>query len=212
MSVISKQHSQIARIAITGICTALYFVLSMWATIPIANDMARITFAPLVLIVLGALYGPADAAIAGCLGQFFKQMLSPYGITATTPLWTVPDLIRGLFIGLVAWIVFKKGRYIELRRVLFIVTCVISSLLTTVLNTIVMGLDGVVIYKYYPDWPYVLALVPLRLAIGVATAIVLCIVSIPVLGALRRAGFGWTLPERKQPDDGDEEPAEDPLE
>ena len=207
MSVISKQHSQIARIAITGICTALYFVLSMWATIPIGD--VRITVAPLVLIVLGALYGPVDAAIAGFLGQFLKQMLT-YGMTATTFLWTVPDLTRGLFLGLVAWIVFKKGRYIEQRRILFIVTCVISSLTTTVLNTVAKAVDALV-YNYF-TWAYLLGDLAIRFVVGVATAIVLCIVSIPVLGALRRAGFGWTLPERKQPIDGDDEPAEDPLE
>ncbi|MBR6411100.1 MAG: ECF transporter S component [Clostridia bacterium] len=195
MSVISKKHTQLVRLATTGVCTALYFVLSMWATIPIGN--VRITVAPLVLIVVGALYGPIDAAAAGFLAQFLKQIIS-YGMTATTFLWTVPDLVRGLIIGLVAWLVFRKGKYLEQRRILFVITCFVSALVTTALNTVDMGLDAW-IYNYF-TWSYVVGDLAVRLPVGVATSVVLCIVSIPVLGALRRNGFGLQLPEKEKPD------------
>ena len=187
-------HDNLVRIVIMAVCAALYFVLCTFGSIPIGN--VRVTLAPLVIIVIAALYGPLDAVLVAFIGAFINQLFTPYGLTSTTLLWCVPHMLRGLIIGLFAMIMFKRGQYCENSRIGFILVCSGAALIVTVTNTAVYAFDAWLFKYYTPELIFGDFFV--RLGVGVATSIVLCVVSNIVIHALRLAHFGKVLPEAKQ--------------
>ncbi|MBP5293345.1 MAG: ECF transporter S component [Clostridia bacterium] len=189
------KHAVLVRIAIAAVCSALYFVLCSYATIKIPNINLFITFAPLVLIVVAALYGPLDATAVAFIGAFLDQAVGPYGLTPTTLLWCVPHMARGLLIGIFALIMFRKKAYCEDKKALFIIVCSVVALIVTVLNTGAIALDAI-IFDYYTH-SLVFASLAARLVLGVVTSAVLSVVAYPVIKALRAAGFGRVMPEEQ---------------
>lgn len=126
------------RLVLDALLVALYVVLSF---VSINLGFIKLTFASFAIIVGALLYGWKDGLVIGMLGEFLMQLLT-YGITVTTPLWALPAMARGLIIGLYAQ---KHNFDLNYKQTAIIV--LISSLVVTTINSVVIWLDGI-IYHY----------------------------------------------------------------
>ena len=142
------------RLVTDGLCAALYVVLSSFLGLSLGPIKLSIDGLPVLLAAL--LFGPADGLVVGLLSGFLGQLLGPYGVSATTPLWMLPVGILGLIAGLYA----KRARGVIDRKKLAAVI-LLALLADTTVTTGVMYVDCLV-YKYsfvtyspYIVWRYV---------------------------------------------------------
>lgn len=172
---------KLRRIVVVGMLSAVCFVLSRYLSVP-AGSM-KFTFSGLPIILASLLYGPVDGMLVGGIGEFLSQLFSPYGLTPTTPLWVLPAVLRGLLLG--GYAALKKYR---LGPVGTSAAIVVSSLAVTVANGLVIWADAVLMG--YFSKAYVFGATGWRFLSSVITAVLYCLIVIPLLRALRRGGFG----------------------
>ena len=170
------------RICRIAVLAALSFLLNMVQIKLPAN--LRITFDSLPIMVGALAFGPVDGALAGLVGEFFTQLLSEYGLTATTALWLIPPALRGIVIGLAAWSFRGTDRPLETRVPLCYSVCLTASVVTTAANTAVLWLDSL-LFHYY-SFAMVFGSLLLRVSTGLLTAIALTTAAIPIAVLLRR--------------------------
>ena len=173
-----KQKPTAHRQMMLAMLVAVYFVLSV--TLSINLYWIRISLDPLPILLATLLYGPLGGMTVGLLGSFLNQLLT-YGLTPTTILWMLPAVLRGASVGLM----LGRGQPSRARLTAAIV---VSSLLVTALNTLVMYIDSVV--NGYYSYAYVFGGLVTRVVSGVLTALVLSVIVPPLVALLRR-----TLPE-----------------
>ncbi|MDD3346359.1 folate family ECF transporter S component [Oscillibacter sp.] len=180
----SKFH--VRTICRIGVMAALYVLLNM---VSIKAGNLRITFASLPVVTAALLFGPLEAVLVALVGEFLNQLLGGYGITATTALWLVPPALRGLAVGFGADVFSRRGtQTLESCPAACYGVCVAAALLTTVSNTLVIAVDGLV-YGYYTP-ALVLGDFAWRLVSGMVIAVVIATVAMPLTGLLRRQGLG----------------------
>lgn len=170
------------RICWIAMLSALCFLLNMVQIRLPAN--LRITFDSLPVVVAALLFGPVEATLAALFGEFFTQMLSEYGLTATTMLWLIPPALRGLIIGCVAWTLRNTERPLETRIPLCYTVCLLAGILTTAANTAVIWLDSVL--NGYYSFAFVFGSALIRFATGMLTAAAITTVAIPLVRKLRQ--------------------------
>ena len=169
---------------------ALYFVLAK-LTIPIGN--LHITLASLAVVVSAALFGPVDGCVTAFVGEFLIQALGQYGLTPTTPLWCLPPVLRTLIVGITCLVLDRKRVPVKTAVIWFFAAMIVGALATTIGNTLVTWLDAV-IFNYY-SWAYVFGQLTIRLITGVVTAVIVGVITVPLLRALRQingiGGLRW---------------------
>lgn len=178
-----KKNSNLstANLCLSGVMAALYFVLDYFATginLALFGNNIKISLNGLPIIITAIIAGPYFAAATGFVGAFLNQMIH-YGFTATTLLWVLPAAVRGLTVGFL-FIAFKRS----LKPHLIIIETVISSLAVTVLNTIAMYTDSKI--NHYYSFAYVFGGIGPRVLLGVLTAAVLAIVTVPVVRCITK--------------------------
>lgn len=173
------------RMATNAMLAALYFALSMLA-IPVGG--LKLTFEHLPIIIAALMFGPVDALVIGALGELANQMMT-YGFTVTTVLWMAPAMFRGLSMGLCAKFLSK---YVGVNAVIekklplaFWVTCVISGLICSLLNTFTLYVDSKM-FGYY-SYAMVFGVLWIRLAASAVSSVVMAVAAKPVLAAMRKA-------------------------
>lgn len=185
MSTGNRSHFTAKRIALNAVMVALYFALSMLA-VPIGGF--KLTFEHLPIILCAAFFGPLDALVVGALGEFINQMLT-FGFTPTTVLWMTPAIFRGLSMGFGAKLAPKYlGKNALLENpvpVYFIVFCVISGLLCSLLNTFTLYVDSTM-YGYY-SYAMVFGVLWLRLGTSAISSVLMAIVVKPLAHTLRKS-------------------------
>ncbi len=173
------------RMATNAMLAALYFALSMLA-IPVGG--LKLTFEHLPIIIAALMFGPVDALVIGALGELANQMMT-YGFTVTTVLWMAPAMFRGLSMGLCAKFLSKYvgvDAVIEKKLPLaFLVTCVISGLICSLLNTFTLYVDSKM-FGYY-SYAMVFGVLWIRLAASAVSSVVMAVAAKPVLAAMRKA-------------------------
>lgn len=178
-------QSKTQKMAVSAMLAALYFALSMLA-IPVGG--LKLTFEHLPVIIAALMFGPVDALIVGALGELANQMMT-YGITATTILWMTPAMFRGLSMGLCAKLLSGSvGTNAVIEKKLpvgFLVTCVISGLICSLLNTFTLYVDSKM-YGYY-SYAMVFGVLWIRLAASAVSSVVMAVVAKPLLDAMRKA-------------------------
>jgi ECF transporter S component (folate family) len=173
------------KMAVSAMLAALYFALSMLA-VPVGG--LKLTFEHLPIIIAALMFGPVDALIVGALGELANQMMT-YGITATTILWMTPAMFRGLSMGLCAKLLV---RYVGIDAVIekklpiaFFVTCVVSGLICSLLNTFTLYVDSKM-YGYY-SYAMVFGVLWIRLAASAVSSVLMAVAAKPVLAAMKKA-------------------------
>lgn len=174
----------VRRICIDGMLAAIYCVLSV-ASFTIAPNV-QITFAGLAIIVAAMCFGTVDAVFIAFIGAFISQLRSSYGLTITTPLWMIPPMLRGVVVGVVADIYRHHKQYLEDHPIASSITILGAALSVTLANTLVMYLDAVIIGYTYT---WVLVQFFIRIGVGLLEAVIIAIVTIPLMKALRKSGL-----------------------
>lgn len=170
------------RLALDGVLAALYFALSYLSFYITPNLKVAVT--SLAIITAALLLKWYDACLVALIGEFLYQIIrSGYGITATTPVWIAAPVLHALALGLCALILSRRRPLVEqtIPCVLVILGCGIWCAL---LNTAAMYVDSKVFGYYQRHIVFGLALV--RIAISLATAAVMAVISIPLVRAVRR--------------------------
>ena len=173
------------KMATNAMLAALYFALSMLA-VPVGG--LKLTFEHLPVIMAAVMFGPVDAIVIGALGELANQMMT-YGLTPTTVLWMLPAVFRGLSVGLCAKYLSKyvgADAIIEKKLpIAFPVTCVVSGLICSLLNTFTLYVDSTM-YGYY-SYAMVFGVLWLRLATSAISSVLMAIVVKPLAHTLRKA-------------------------
>lgn len=164
---------------------ALSFLLNMLELKLPGN--VKITFDSIPIVVGGLLFGPIDAVLSALIGEFFTQLLSPYGLTATTVLWLIPPALRGLVIGLAARQCQRMGAPLERRTALCYTVCVLAAVVTTAGNTAALWLDSVLMGYY--SFALIFGTALTRFISGMLTAAAITAAAIPLTDLLRRQPF-----------------------
>ncbi|MFA6829916.1 MAG: ECF transporter S component [Bacilli bacterium] len=168
-----RRNKIIIRLALDSILSALYFILA-FLTVSFGN--IHLTFASLVIVFAATAIGLPDSIGIALLGEFLIQVLS-YGITITTPLWILPPVIRALTIALFSYFYKRKKDNIQNHLPVYFFALIFASILTTLGNTLVMFLDA---YIFQYTYAFVIYESIIRLLLGIATAIVIGFINIPL--------------------------------
>lgn len=171
------------RICYIALLAAMYYVLNLLEIRTPGN--LHITFDALPIMVSALLIGPLDAALVAFFGELLNQVISPYGITATTLLWVMPPVIYALIIGFAAG--KQRERRLEERMAACYVVCILAALVRTAANTAVIWIDSV-IYGYY-TFALVFGAAAIRFVTGIIAAILVATVTMPLVKILRRQNF-----------------------
>ena len=149
-------------------------------------QVIKITLESYPIFLAAMMYGPLDGALVGCIGTLIYQLLGPYGLSLTTPLWILPYVIAGAAVGFYA----KKHAFnntpLQIR-----ISILLMELLLLVLNTGVIYTDAR-LYGYY-SFSYVFGAVGWRFLISVAKSLVFGLFTPSLLKALSR----YTMNGRK---------------
>ena len=171
-------YSTTRRIATDAMLSAMFVCLSL-VSIRIGNAM-KITVDSLPILVAALLLGPLDGLAVGLVGSFLNQMLT-YGLSVTTVLWILPAGFRGLAVGLYA----QKHHFLLSQKQMIFIN-VVTALLVTALNTLMMYLDSLIIgYPFAATLPTLLV----RIVSGVLIAVVFSLILPPLLKALKKIAF-----------------------
>ena len=185
MSINYYSRSTAKRLVLNAVLVALYFAMSMLA---VSIGGFKLTFEHLPIILCAAFFGPLDAVVVGALGEFINQMLT-FGFTPTTVLWMTPAIFRGLSMGLGAKLAPKRlGAEALLETkvpAFFVVFCVVSGLICSLLNTFTLYVDSKM-YGYY-SYAMVFGILWVRLGASAISSVLMAIVVKPVAHALRKA-------------------------
>ena len=164
-----KNQSLVFKMTLIGLNLALFIVLN-FASFNL--QFVKFSAKGLPVIFIAVIYGPIEGALLGGVGELLCQLVSPYGLTPTTPLWILPWVVQGLIVGFM----FKQ-KDVKEHLGLWILTVVICCLTVTSLNTLVIWIDGLVM-QYNPNLTRINILI--RFAGSIASAILYMLV-IPVL-------------------------------
>ena len=180
---INKKRFNIYTICMISLLTAMVVLLKR--TIAIETPYFKFNFASLPIMLAAMLFGPVEGMVVGLLGEFIAQITGPYGLAPTTVLYVAPAAIRGVVVGLGAVWCRRTGKRIESRPVACYAICVAGAVFTTLGNTVSIWLESVM---YHTEFMVHVPFLPGRFATGIATAVIVTTVCIPLVHALRRSG------------------------
>ena len=180
---INKKRFNIYTICMIALLTAMMVLLKR--TIAIETPYFKFNFASLPIMLAAMLFGPVEGMVVGLLGEFIAQITGPYGLAPTTVLYVAPAAIRGVVVGLGAVWCRRTGKRIESRPVACYAICVAGAVFTTLGNTVSIWLESVM---YHTEFMVHVPFLPGRFATGIATAVIVATVCIPLVHALRRSG------------------------
>ncbi len=177
----SKTKNNLKMLCLAGIMSALYVGLDFLAvsvSAPFGGNL-KISLSGLPVIIVAIFGGPLWGAACGFVGAFIGQLLT-YGLSATTLLWILPAVVRGLSMGLL-FRAFKKS----LSPGVLTLETGISSLLVTAFNTGAMLVEQK-LYGYYSSYLAIFMAVPTRVLAGIVTAVVFSFMLPTIVSSLRK--------------------------
>lgn len=172
----------IKMLCLAGVMAALYVCFDILATVTVSaptGGTMKLSMSGLPVIIVSIFCGPWWGAATGFVGAFIGQMLT-YGFTATTLLWILPAVARGLVVGYL-FRVFKKS----IKPGILTLQISISAVVVTLLNTGAMLIEQK-LYGYYSSYVAIFVAIPSRVIAGVVTAIVFSLMLPTIIGSLNK--------------------------
>ncbi|MBO5929422.1 MAG: folate family ECF transporter S component [Clostridia bacterium] len=168
-----------------GLCVqaamiALCFLLDVLSTYlsTATGGTMKIPLNSLPTIVAAILFGPVSGMVVGAVSELLTQLVT-YGLTPTTIFWILPAAVRGLSVGLLYRAFGRRETFWPLCA-----NTVLSSLLVTACNTVVIYLDSV-IYGYYSP-AVVFGALSIRIVVSTVTTVVFAVLLVPLLKSIRK--------------------------
>lgn len=177
----NKTQNNIRMMCMAGMMAAMYVGLDFLAvsiSVPFAGNL-KISLSGLPVLVMAVFGGPVWGAATGFTGAFVGQVLT-YGFSATTILWILPAVMRGLSMGLL----FRAFRGSTKFHILALETC-LTSVLVTLCNTGAMLVEQM-LYGYYQSFFAIYVAIPPRILVGIVTAVVYAVLLPRILDALHQ--------------------------
>lgn len=175
------------RIAIDAVLAAVLFALSFLSPV-IAG--VKLTFSSLPIIIAAILFGPVDGLLVAFSGEFIYQMLS-FGFTATTLLWLIPPILRGLIVGLGVKLFPRHMALTSIwnkkRPWVYYAVCLVAAVLVSVSNTLVYYVDAKM-YGYY-SYELIWGVAGVRILTNLLSTFICATVAIPILQAVVHTGI-----------------------
>lgn len=178
---LKQKSNKIELLCLAGIMAAMYVGLDFLAvsiSAPFGGNL-KISLSGLPVIIVAIFGGPFWGAATGFVGAFIGQFIT-YGLSATTLLWILPAVARGVSMGIL-FRVFKKS---VKAGILTIETC-ISSLLVTLLNTGAMLIEQK-LYGYYSSYLAIYLAIPSRILAGIITAVAFSLMLPTIINSLNK--------------------------
>ena len=161
---------KLRRLVLDAVFIALFVVLGV--VLAFKTPWFEVSLAGLPILLCAYFYGPVDALIVATIGSFIEQLLTPYGLSVTTPLWMAPVMLQAAVAALGFFVVRRSG-----KPWLILAVILVSELVLTFANTAALYLDGYI-------WGYAVKalhlLLPTRLINGGVRMAISCIL-IPLL-------------------------------
>lgn len=176
-----KESNKVKFLCMAGIMAAMYVGLDFLAvsvSAPFGGNL-KISLSGLPVIIMAVFGGPLWGAATGFIGAFIGQLIT-YGLSATTALWVLPAVVRGLSMGFL----FRAFKCSMKPGILTLETC-ITSLLVTLFNTGAMLVEQK-LYGYYQSFLAIYVAIPTRIFAGIVTAIVFSLMLPTILNALNK--------------------------
>lgn len=170
-----KKRITTKRIVIDALFAAMFILLS-YLSVTIANAI-KISFESLPVLIGALMFGPVDGILIGGVGAFAYQMLGPYGITPTIPLWILPYVVMGALVGAYA----KKSKLRNTKKQILCIA-ITAELVAFIFNTIAILVDSK-LYGYY-SVPLVWGGAAIRVAIALAKALIERLIVPPILDGM----------------------------
>jgi len=167
------------QVTIFGVLAGLYVILSLFS---IGTNDFNVSLKSIATLMSGLFLGPVGGLCVGAVGEFISQLLGPYGVDITTPIWLIPYFSAGIVAGLVA-----KNKQFDLDNKAIIKAIVFSEITLTVLVTAVNGISAIV--QGWGTWFTILAAIPSRLLIMVIRVVLYCVIC-PILYKNVKKGLG----------------------
>lgn len=166
------------KLIIYAMFVAMFFVLSIYGTVNLGN--MKITLQNIPLLMAAFLFGPLEGAVVGGLGMLLNQLLSQYGITVTTPLWILPHIICGAYVG-----ALSHRKKFSIDNKFIVASIIISSLLIlTIFNTLALFIDSK-IFGYYSA-PFVFGSLLMRIITAVVSGSIYTLILPPIIKKLEK--------------------------
>lgn len=172
----SSTQQKIRRLVLDAMLVALYVVFS--TVFSFKTPWFEVSLVSLPIFLSAWLFGMQDAVVIALLGSFLEQLMSPYGLSPTTPLWMAPVVVLAVVAALGFLFVRRSG-----KPALLLVVIVVAELVLTVCNTAALYLDGYIM-QYAVKALHLIAL-PRLINSGVRIALS-CILVPLLLPPLRR--------------------------
>ena len=174
----------VKRLALDAVLVALYVLLG-FLKIPIGNIL-RVNMASFAVVICAVAFSPIDGLIVGFMGEFLSQVLGPYGLTATTVIWSLPEAARGLFLGLCMLLLRRKElspTRFNMTQAMYLFFCVATGLIASLLNTFALYVDSKMFgyYTYY----MVFGILIVRLSMALVMSGLFGYVALYIVAALR---------------------------
>ena len=179
----NRSRANIYKLCTLALLTAMMTLLAL--TLAIQTPFFKFSFKSLPIVLASMMFGPLEGMIVAVLGEFMAQVVGPYGLSPTTFIWIFPPASHAVVVGLTSMYMQRNGARLENRPIVCYAVCVLGGMLTTTSNTFGMWLDSLF---YHTSFAPVLFITPARYVSGVATAIGIATVCIPVMHMLRRSG------------------------
>ena len=146
--------NKVLKITFCSIMAAMAIALNSVASLQITPSI-KITFYALPLMVTSILYGFKIGFLTGLVAGVILQLISPYGVTITAPVWALAPILWGTVPGLIFKPFNKINKYLA-----YVLAVFFASIASNLSNTLAMYCDCLFIADaYYTaasillDWP-----------------------------------------------------------
>ncbi len=169
-------HEKLHRMVTDAMCVALFVLFAVVLTVK--TPLFEISLASLPVLLAARLFRGRDALVVAFLGSFTEQLLSPYGLSLTTPLWMAPPVLQAATAALGF---FLAGRAKKPWLVFLVILA--AEVVLTAANTAALYADGAIMG--YPVKALHL-LLPTRLANGGVRTVISCLLIPPLAHILEK--------------------------
>ena len=167
------RNKRIFEITFCAIMAAMAIALNSVASLQLTQSI-KITFYALPLLVVGICFGPLMGLTTGLVAGVVLQLISPYGISLSSPFWALAPICWGLISGLIYKITKKINKWLAI-----ILAVIAASIGANLINTLAMIMDSLLVKdSWYTlsaimiDWPgrlltMVITMVPYIIITGI---------------------------------------------
>lgn len=169
-------RTNVYRLVLNALFVAIYVVFSVF--LAFKGKTIEISWASLPILLCAFLFRPVDAIAVAICGSFLEQLLSPYGLSATTPLWMLPVILQATVAAVAAYLMRNRMSVWKMAVII-----AVSELLLTAANIAVSYVDAI-LFDYLE---YLTIDIPVRLLNGGLRTVISCVLIPLLLIPLRKA-------------------------